>query len=225
MEFKKTTTDLLELSNTVSKYCVGMEGNVSGKLNTEQFLIKASGHKLSNLDSDGLIIYDFNGNQINNFNKKGSMELGFHTFLLGFSGINFVSHTHPINTLKILCSDYSDDFANQRLFPDQVVFNGVKTCVVPYGKPGEELTELIKEHVNLFIDEVGYLPKLILLKNHGLIACGTSIDECIIITDICEKAANIFIGSIGLGNIHFLNNKQINDLIIDDKEKYRKNLL
>jgi len=225
MKINKISNDLVILSKSVSKYCVGMEGNISGKIDENSILIKASGQNLSSLNVDDLVNFSMDGIQLNNLDKRGSMELSFHTFLLGFEGINYISHTHPTNTLKILCSDYSNDFANKRLFPDQVVFNSVKVCLVPYAKPGEELTELIKKNVNLFINEEGYFPKLILLKNHGIIACGASINECIITTDICEKAAEIFFGSIMLGNIHFLTDKQINDLIIDDKEKYRKNLL
>lgn len=225
MKITKTTNKLISLSKDVSKYCVGMEGNISGKIDENSFLIKASGYSLSNLKPKGLVEFDLNGNQLSNFKERGSMELTFHTFLLSFDNINYVSHTHPTDTLKILCSSHSEDFANKRIFPDQVVFNGVKSCLVPYAKPGEELTELIKLHVNLFINNEGYFPKLMLLQNHGVIVCGASINECIIATDICEKAAKIFIGAIGLGNTHFLSDKEINDLIIDDKEIYRKNLL
>jgi len=225
MNMVKITNNLISLSKAISKYCVGMEGNISGKIDGNSFLIKASGQNLSNLKEDGLVEFSMDGIQLNNPDKKGSMELTFHTFLLGFEDINYISHTHPTNTLKILCTNYANDFANKRLFPDQVVFNGVKACLVPYAKPGEKLTELIKQHINWFIEEEKYFPKLILLKNHGIIACGNSINECIIATDICEKAAKIFIGGIGLGDIHFLSDKEINDLIIDDNEKYRKNLL
>jgi len=225
MSIENITTNLIQLSKKVSKYCVGMEGNISGKIDDENFLIKASGQYLLNLDSNGLVMFDFNGNQKNNFNKKGSMELSFHTFLLAFEGVNYVSHTHPINTLKILCSNDLYGFVDKRLFPDQVIFNGVKSCFVPYAKPGEKLTELIKDNVNLFINKEGYFPKIILLKNHGLITCGHSINDCIVSTDICEKAAKIFIGSIGLGGVNFLSDEEVIDLINDKKEKYRKNLL
>ena len=225
MKIKKTTTKLIELSKGVSKYCVGMEGNISGKIDKESFLIKASGYELSNLKTNGLVEFDFNGNQLNNYTEKGSMELSFHTFLLGFDDINYISHTHPTNTLKILCTNNSNIFANSRLFPDQVVFNGTKSCLVPYAKPGEELTELIKSHVKKFIDKEFYFPKLILLENHGVIACGNSIKECVIATDICEKAAGIFLGAISLGNVRFLSNKQMTDLVEDDKEKYRQQQL
>jgi ribulose-5-phosphate 4-epimerase/fuculose-1-phosphate aldolase len=216
--------DLIKLSRLASKYCVGMEGNSSMKID-DYLLIKASGSKLNTLTKNDLVKYDLLGNQIDNFNKKGSMELGFHIFFLQQENINFVLHTHPINTLKILCSQYTNDFANNRLFPDQVVFNGKKTCVIPYAKPGDELTETIKKHVNIFMDLNKEFPKLILLKNHGVIACGKTIEECIIITEICEKAAEIFVDSILLGGINYLTQTQVEDLIIDKNEKYRKSLL
>lgn len=225
MRLTKTSNRLISLSKGISKYCVGMEGNISGKIDKNSFLIKASGYSLSNLKTNGLVEFDFNGNQLNNSNKKGSMELSFHTFLLGFDNINYISHTHPTDTLKILCTNQSGLFAKNRLFPDQVVFNGIKSCLVPYAKPGEDLTELIKFHVKKFILEEFYFPKLILLENHGVITCGNSITECIISTDICEKAASIFLGSVDLGDVRFLSDKQINDLVMDDKEKYRQQQL
>jgi L-fuculose-phosphate aldolase len=216
--------NLLILSDRINKFCVGMEGNISAKI-SDGLLIKASGSKLSNLSEKDLVSFDFNGNQLSNFDKKGSMELGFHTFLLGFNDINYISHTHPSNTIKILCTNYSKLFAENRLFPDQVVFNGLKSCLVPYAKPGEDLNNMVKKYVNSFIEIKGFFPKLILLENHGIIACGETIDECIIITEICDKSAEIFLDSILLGNIRFLTDIETNDLINDKKEKYRHNLL
>ena len=67
--------------------------------------------------------------------------------------------------------------------------------------------------------------KLILLKNHGIIACGKTSEECIIISEICEKAAEIFIGSKLIDNMNFLSSFQVNNLIFDEKEKYRKSLI
>ena len=216
--------DLINLSYSVSKYCVGMEGNVSMKTDTG-LIIKASGSKLSTLNENDLVSYNFDGKQLDNFEKKGSMELGFHTFILQQNDINFIAHTHPTNTLKILCTQHIDTFANYRFFPDQVVFNGKKSCVVQYAKPGDELTEAIKTQVNLFIKINNEFPKLILLKNHGIIACGKTAEECIIISEICEKAAEIFIGSKLIGNMNFLPTFQVNSLIFDENEKYRKSLL
>ena len=215
-----TKSKLLDLSTRVSKYCVGMEGNVSGKVDENSFLIKASGQSLSKLSGGGLVTFDFNGNQIDNPNKKGSMELSFHTYLLGFDGVNFIAHTHPTNTLKILCGQHSSMFATERLFPDQVVFNGGQSCLVPYAKPGIELTSVIKDSVELFVKSQGYFPKIILLENHGIISCGKTIGECIVSTDICEKSAEIF-----TVNSKFLTQDDIKELVEDKQEKYRQNQL
>jgi L-fuculose-phosphate aldolase len=222
--FNKCEADLIDLSGKITKYCVGMEGNISGKVNNG-ILIKASGTKLNSLSKKDLILFDFKGVQLSNFDKQGSMELGFHIYLIEFDDINYVSHTHPTNTIKILCTDYSKLFSENRIFPDQVIFNGKKSCLVPYAKPGEELLTMIKKCVNDFIITEKYFPKLILLENHGIIACGKTVEECVIITEICEKSAEIFIGSLLLGNIKFLTENETNELISDKKEKYRQNLL
>ena len=124
-----------------------MEGNISGKIG-DNFFIKASGSYLNSLSENDLVMFDFNGNQLNNFNKRGRMELSFHSFLLKNNDINFVSHTPPSNTLKVLCSDRYLEFSNRRIFPDQVIFNGSKSCVVPYAKPGEELTNAVANIVS-----------------------------------------------------------------------------
>jgi ribulose-5-phosphate 4-epimerase/fuculose-1-phosphate aldolase len=216
--------DLILLSKKVSKFVVGMEGNVSKKTDFG-ISIKASGTKLETLTDDDIINYDFNGNQLNKLDKKGSMELGFHLYLLTENNINFISHTHPTNTLKILSSNLSELFANNRIFPDQVIFNGKKSCLVPYATPGNDLTKVIKESVLEYKNNENEFPKLILLKNHGIISCGKTIDECIIISEICEKAAEIFIDTITLGGVNFLTEDDIEKLINDKQEKYRKSLL
>lgn len=218
--FKRTVDEFI---SHASKYCVGLEGNISVK--TENcFLIKASGKSLKNSSLYKLVECDLDGNVLNEDNGKPSMEVGFHKFLLGFNDINYVSHTHPVNTLKILSSKQSHIFASHRLFPDQVIFNGKKSCLVPYAKPGDDLTEMVKEYVNKFIVTEGYFPKIILLQNHGIITCGSSSNECIIATDICEKAAEIYVG-VRQMQYNFLTSKEVDDLINDEKEKYRQEQL
>lgn len=212
------TKEFIGFAKSVSPYCVGMEGNISQKIN-DQILIKASGTKLSDLTISDIVTYDLAGNQIGNLDKKGSMELGFHLGLLGYEGVDFVSHTHPVNTLSILCTKYSKTFASNRIFPDQVIFNGSKSLLIDYVKPGDDLWKEIKKGLDKFINKNGFLPKLILLKNHGIITCGKTIDECIISTQICEKAAEIFTKT--MKETKFLKKKHVRELLNDEKEKYR----
>ena len=217
----KEKEGLMLLGKSVSQFVVGMEGNVSKKIN-DGYIIKSSGANLKNLNENELISFDKDWNQVDNFKNNPTMEIGFHKFLLNFDSVNVVCHTHPTNTMKILSSFESEKFSNNRIFPDQVIFNGVKSCLIPYVTPGEELTELITKKVTEFISIEGFFPKLILLQNHGIIACGFNENECIIITEICEKSAEIFLGSCCMGGTIFLNSNEITKLINNDSEKYRK---
>jgi ribulose-5-phosphate 4-epimerase/fuculose-1-phosphate aldolase len=222
---QNSNDDLLTLGSCLKNYVVGAEGNVSEKLNGG-FVIKASGTTLKHLSYDDLVKCDFNGKQLNNFNKKPSIETGFHSFLLQKPKVNFVAHTHPTNTLKILCSNSEliSEFANKRMFPDQVVFNGEKSCIVPYAHPGIELCKNVETSVEEFIQDNGYLPKLILLVNHGIICVGYSTKECLIATEMCEKSAEIFVGSKSLGQCTFISNDKVEQVKTDTNEIYRNNL-
>jgi hypothetical protein len=44
-------------------------------------------------------------------------------------------------------------------------------------------------------------------------------------TDMCEKSAEIFVGSFTLGKINFLSDSESDDLVKDNNEKYRQGLL
>jgi ribulose-5-phosphate 4-epimerase/fuculose-1-phosphate aldolase len=210
--------DLLKLSNQLSKYVIGAEGNVSCK-SDNGFYIKASGKPLSNLSESDLVFCNNDGTYLSN-NLKPSIETGFHSWLLNNLDINFVAHTHPINTLKVLCSDEIYNFSKYRLFPDQVVFNGPESCLVEYFHPGDELVSAIKDSVNTYVSKYELLPKIILLKNHGIITFGKTINECIIASEMCEKSAEIFLGS--LFSPRYLSESDINKIVSDDKEKYRQ---
>lgn len=214
--------ELISLSHRLSRFVVCGEGNISKKIQ-DGFMIKASGTSLEDLSETDIVRCDFTGKQVDNFSKKPSLETSFHTWFMGFKEINFVAHTHPTNTLKILCSGDIKQFSENRLFPDQVVFNGQKSCVVPYANPGEELSEKIKKHVSEFMENSGYFPKLILLQNHGIICAGTSSKECIFSTEICEKSAEIYLGSRSISEkINFINPTDVQSILNDKNEIYRK---
>jgi len=215
---------LLKLSHSLSRFVIGGEGNVSCRLKNG-FIIKASGKSLIDLSEDDLVHCEFYGDRFNSNGLQPSIETGFHEWLLQQPNINYVAHTHPINTLQILCTEYITDFATKRLFPDQVVFNGSESCVVNYFHPGDELLNELINSVIEYRDRLGVLPKLILLKNHGIICIGSTMEECLISTEMCEKSAEIFLGAKKTGSINYLSVYDINKIENDKKEEYRKQLL
>lgn len=212
--------DILKFAKSLSKYAVGAEGNISAK-SDNGFLIKASGTRLDSLDCNDLVYCDYECSQLNNFSKKPSIEVSFHAFLMQMPGINYVGHTHPTNILKVVCSNLIEDFAHWRFFPDQVVYNGKKSCIVPYAMPGNKLTQNIKCNVENFVFDQGVFPSVILLKNHGIICCGATIKQCVIATEICEKSAEIFLSST-LNNLNKLSQIEIDEIDNSEMEKFRK---
>jgi ribulose-5-phosphate 4-epimerase/fuculose-1-phosphate aldolase len=119
----------------------------------------------------------------------------------------------------VLCSDRAEEFTTNKLFPDHVVYNH-NSILIEYTHPGIELSDLIYEKLS----QSNYDISLILLKNHGIIALGKDIDTCIIITEMCEKAAQIYVNAHTLSTPVFLTKEQIKLIQDDEHEKYRQSL-
>ena len=215
---------LLNLAHTVSAQAIAGEGNVSAR-DGKGFLIKASGTSLDTLTYDDLVRCQLSGKPIAPDELKPSMEVSFHAwFYRTFPEIDFVCHTHPTNTVKILCSSRFSTFGSQRMFPDQVVRNGARSCMVPYATPGPLLKDAIDIHLNEFIKRENRFPKLILLQNHGIITASASAKECAISALMCEKSAEIYIGAKLLNNVSFLSPEAVADIDTNPNEEYRRKL-
>lgn len=218
-------SEILELAREISDYTICGEGNVSVRVDENTFLIKASGTSLHTLSEEYLTLCNTNGAQIELLHKKPSIETSFHAWIMKtFTDINFIAHTHPPHTTKILCSESIYDFAEHRLFPDQIVRNGIKSCVVPYAPPGESILKLVDKHVSKFVDDQGYFPKLILLQNHGIISASASKKDCSASTLMCEKSADIFIGAKLLGGVKFLTEQEVAEVDGCPNENYRRGM-
>src|SRR5690606_26187197 len=81
---------------------------------------------------------------------KPSVESLFHAWLLQQPGVRFVAHAHPIAVNALLCSPAAQQFARKRLFPDQIVYCGPESVLVPYVDPGLRLARRIAAEVDAF---------------------------------------------------------------------------
>jgi L-fuculose-phosphate aldolase len=212
--------DLCKMAEDLSPFVVGTEGNVSRRLGNG-FIIKSSGKSFKELTLDGLADCDEDGHQLGI--NKPSIESVLHAYIYKMNPrAKFIAHTHPVNCLKIVCNaDKMYTFANDRFFPDQVVFNGRKSCIVPYAMPGEPLAEALDKAVSGWLNLLQHpFPEMILLANHGIICCGKTAKECVIKTQICEKAA----ASFSMDNSP-LSYEQVREILEDPKEIHRRNLV
>ena len=163
--------------------------------------------------------------RVNGKGKKPSIEAVFHAWLLSLQGVEFVGHCHSLTANQILCSPRARDFAERRLFPDEVVYCGPASVFVPYADPGLVLAREIRDRTNAFMQQQGSVPKLILLQNHGMIALGPTSSAVLAGTLMAAKAAAIFMGAAALGGPNFLSPQHVERIAGRPDEAYRQRQL
>ena len=222
------------------------EGNTSARLSAETFIVKASGSSLGTLGDGDLTECRFDPlirlfdspdvsdetvervlaeSRVDPNSKKPSTEAFFHAFLLTLPDISFVGHTHPVSVNRILCSPRAEDFAHRRLFPDEIVCCGPASVFVPYVDPGIHLARAIREKTQAFIELRSRTPKVVLLRNHGLIAFARTTAAVRATTYMADKAANIFTGATALGGPNFLSDQDVQRIDTRLDEAYRQKIL
>lgn len=246
---EKVLENLLDLSHTLGRSDKSLailgEGNTSARIDKDTFLIKASGSELSSLKRDEIVKVNFapvlamfgknSGDEETHRalcaakatpgESKPSVETTFHAFLLQQENVRFVGHTHPISINSILCSEKAALFAENRLFPDEIVCCGPASLLIDYVDPGTLLGEAIKDGWEAFVAQRGFPPKVILLKNHGVITTGASASAVLAATLMVEKAARIFAGTYAMGGPVFMPEKEVWRIHTRIDEHYRQKKL
>ena len=246
------TAALLQLSHELGREDRGLalvgEGNASCRLDADTFLVKASGASLATLREDELVACRFSvllplmhqlvisdskvehallESRVDPSAPKPSVEALFHAWLLTLPGVDVVGHTHPVAVNQILCA--SDDachrYAEERRFPDEIVCCGARSVLVPYVDPGAPLALAIREKTHAYIERENRHPRLILLRNHGLIACGATMGAVLAAALMAEKAARIFTGSIPMGGPVALSPQNVARIDSRPDEHYRQRML
>ncbi len=233
-----------ELGNPERRYVIIGEGNTSYRIDDNSFWIKASGQQMNGIMADGFVPVrlspilgildtpDLPDADVKRVTKDAvldagsglipSIESSFHALLLAECGVTCIAHTHPIAVNQILCSSRAEQFAANRIFPDEVVLCGPRSILVPYSDPGVPLALAIRREVRAYLDGQGEPPKVILLANHGLIALGQTAKEALNITAMCVKAAEIFSGACAIGEPVFMSPADIGHIYRRPDEIYRR---
>ncbi|MBT4275386.1 MAG: class II aldolase [Verrucomicrobia bacterium] len=242
--------ELLALSRALGdasrNLCILGEGNTSVAVDKAHLAVKASGSVLERLREEDVTLCRrapllsaledraltdeqlkalLDSVKVNSSSKKPSIETIFHAWLLCLPGVNYVGHTHSLEANKILCSPRARDFAERRLFPDEIVFCGTASVFVPYTDPGLPLAREIRDRVNAFIKQEDAVPKLVLLQNHGIIAMGTTPDAVMACTLMADKAAAVFSGAAAMGGPNFLTQKHVERIATRPDEHERQKRL
>jgi len=245
-----TLEDLLNLSHEIGREDRGLallgEGNTSARQSEDVYLVKASGTCLgtlreedvvackmslilSMLDEDGLTDEQVDdallAGRVDANAKKPSVEAVFHAWALSLPSVKFVGHSHPIMVNQILCSPRARDFAEHRMFADEIVCDGVASVFVPLTDPGLKLAQAIRRETGAFVRKHQRVPRVILLQNHGIITLGGTWQSVLAAMLMAEKAARIFIGAAQLGGPLFMSDETVARIATRPDELYRQRVL
>ena len=222
------------------------EGNASAKLSSETFLVKASGCSLPTLDKNGVVECcaktllamlektnlsdaEVDGtlldSRVDPTAKKPSVEALFHAWLLSLPGIEFVGHTHAQAVNSILCSPRAQEFAVKKIFPDEIVCCDVASVFIPYTDPGLKLAQAIRVHTEEFIRNIGRVPRVILMENHGIITLGRSVEAVMSAMLMAEKTATVWLGAAALGGPKFMTPEHVARISGRPDEALRRKML
>lgn len=235
-----------ELGKEERQLAILGEGNTSARIDEESFLVKASGSSLKTLGEGDVTQCRFQevldvmkdpkisdedlnsalmASRVDEESKKPSLETMFHAWLLELEGVNFVGHCHPVSCNQVLCTSRSREFARFRSCPDEVVCCGPESVHVGYADPGLPLALEIAQETEAFIKDNGYVPRLICLKNHGIIGLGASWASVLATILMADKAARIFAGAASMGGPDFLSRADVERLAGRADEVYRQKQL
>jgi len=196
----------------------GPGGNMSVRSGNLVYL-SPSGFSFSEIKSGDWFTVDLRtGKQVSKKKKRLrptceiSMHLGCY---LVRPDIKVVIHTHPI--LATALATAGVEF--KALFPDFVAILGSKVPTIEYVIPaGEEIREAVTAEL-----KKGW--NVLLLKNHGAIAVGSTLKEAYYRSLLLEESARYLVATLSIGKeVRYLTPDEVKGIENLEAEDYRRSL-
>ncbi|HEO8419658.1 class II aldolase/adducin family protein [Niallia sp. FSL W8-0635] len=179
----------------------GTAGNISARLDNNDFYVSASGTYLGELEYDDFSLCSTDGLVEG---KKPSKEFKMHQGIYEQRPeINAVLHASPFYSTLIACSDI--DLPNNYFV--EAMYYLEKVVRIPYKHPGSvDLAEVVTEHAKE--------GNVMLLENHGVIVYDVSLKEARMALQTLEYTAKMHITALKNGvNMQGLSNETVHDFI------------
>lgn len=235
------------LGDPAREYVILGEGNTSAAIDERSFWVTASGRGLDGIGAGGfvrvrreateamlrsggldddavraaLIACKADGAP----EPRPSVETVVHAVCLAQPGVRFVGHTHPTAVNMITCSAEYERLLAGRLFPDEVVVCGPRPMLLPYIDPGLPLAQELDRAFERFRRDHERTPKVVYLRNHGVIALGATAIEVQNITAMVVKVARILVGTASAGTPRFMTEDDVLRIHLRADEHYRQRVL
>lgn len=113
---------------------------------------------------------------------------------------------------------------NRPFTPDMIVYCKADYLYISQSGSPEKIIAALELAVKSFIEKKGYAPKIILIKNIGLIAADDDVQSCEILLDIFEDLMKISYLSDNFGGPRFLTRENIQFIENWEIENYRRKI-
>jgi L-fuculose-phosphate aldolase len=202
----------LELTNACKKIAneglvKGTWGNFSIKVENK-IIITPSGYPYELLTPNDLVIINMDGNVIEGERIPSSEWMMHSEIYQKRKDVDIILHTHP--TYSSIASVTLDEIPS--LIEDSAMILGPSIKVTDYKLPGSK--ELAVETAKKLEDN-----NAVVMRNHGLVTVGNSLNEVISAAHIVEKNIMIYLEALKLGKkIHYIKDDDLKML----RNKYFK---
>ena len=240
--------DLVTLSHWLGREDLGLtilgEGNASVRQGQDSFWIKASGARMGQLTSADCTRIDLDQTlglvdddtlspveeaaeiaPHDPAHKRPSVETFLHAVCYAETAAEWVGHTHPTSVLGLVTTAEGTAAFQRHIYPDAIVVCGRHVAVVPYVSPGIALARAARTEIRRFIRRHGGPPKMVLMRNHGMVAIGQSATEVRNITLMADKWATVLTVARMFGGPTYLTDTEADSIDIRPDEHYRRGQL
>lgn len=175
-------------------------GNMSVRFG-ENFLITTSGTCLGDLNYDDIVLINYSGELLEG-SKNASSEKFLHlkTYELR-PDVNAIIHSHSPKATAFATAGLGLELPINA----EIVFYFEKIKLAKYATPSSE---------QLIVNTVPFLREsdAVLMENHGLLTCSSSVKEAFFNVERVESYASTYIDAKILGRLHLLSRKGIENV-------------
>ncbi len=184
----------------------GSSGNISVKVKEGLYLITPSGLRKSLLRPKDILLINSKGEVVEG-SLNPSSEYRLHLKIYeSRKDVNAIIHAHPIYSTAFAVSGKEIPIAVE----ETAICTGGPVSVADYSPAG---SEELAENALKALGEKG----AVLLRNHGVVTCGTDLDEALDTLVCVERAAQIVYISKTLGGYETLPS----EVVENEKEIYK----
>jgi len=180
---------------------VSTEGNISVRLDDTRIMVTPSGLTKGRLSPEDMVIVDVSGKYLEGKNRASS-ELLMHLFIYkNRPEITACVHSHPpfATSFSVAGIPLVDD-----ILPEVILLIG-NIPLTEYAPPG---TKAVPKSLEPYIESCNAF----LLRNHGLLTVGRTLDEAFNHHEIVEHFAHVMWLAHQLGNVEAIPSEEIKRL-------------